>query len=90
MAAPAKKKRIIKSRQSLAEKKTGTTLFPMARVKKIIKADQDLNMMSTEATFLVAVATVSVSVASADLRNTLSSTLWRKATPKHASIVAAS
>lgn len=57
--APAKKKRVIKSRQSLAEKKTGTTMFPIARVKRIIKADKDLDMMSSEATFLISVATVS-------------------------------
>ncbi|TXT15816.1 hypothetical protein VHUM_00319 [Vanrija humicola] len=56
-AGPQKKKRIIKSRQSLAEKKIGTTLFPISRIKRIIKADKELDMMSTEATFLVAVAT---------------------------------
>lgn len=54
----AKKKRIIKSRQSLAEKEVGTTMFPIARVKRIIKADKDLDMMSSEATFLISVATV--------------------------------
>ncbi|WOO81510.1 Putative transcription factor [Vanrija pseudolonga] len=54
---PQKKKRIIKSRQSLAEKKIGTTLFPISRIKRIIKADKELDMMSAEATFLVAVAT---------------------------------
>lgn len=53
-----KKKRIIKSRQSLAEKTTGTTIFPISRVKRIIKADKELDMMSAEATFLVAVSTV--------------------------------
>ena len=31
----------------------------MARVKKLIKADRDLDAMSTEATFMIAVATVS-------------------------------
>lgn len=54
---PAKKKRVIKSRQSLAEKAKGTTLFPLSRIKRIIKADKELDMMSSEATFLVAVAT---------------------------------
>ncbi|RSH86432.1 uncharacterized protein EHS24_004687 [Apiotrichum porosum] len=54
---PQKKKRIIKSRQSLAEKAQGTTLFPLSRVKRIIKADKELDVMSSEATFLVAVAT---------------------------------
>ncbi|KAI9633785.1 histone-fold-containing protein [Dioszegia hungarica] len=57
-AAPkAKAKRVIKSRQSLAEKQPGTTLFPIARVKKIIKADKDVDTMSAEATFLIAAAT---------------------------------
>ncbi|BEI82840.1 hypothetical protein CcaverHIS002_0307080 [Cutaneotrichosporon cavernicola] len=55
--APVKKKRIIKSRQSLAEKEVGTTMFPIARVKRIIKSDKDLDMMSAEATFLISVAT---------------------------------
>jgi hypothetical protein len=53
-----KAKRIIKSRQSLAEKQPGTTIFPVARVKKIIKADKDVDTMSAEATFLIAAATV--------------------------------
>lgn len=48
---------MIKSRQSLAEKQPGTTIFPMARLKKIVKADKDLDMMTTEAVFLVGVAT---------------------------------
>jgi DNA polymerase epsilon subunit 4 len=56
-SGPQKKKRIIKSRQSLAEKAQGTTLFPLSRVKRIIKADKELDVMSSEATFLVAVAT---------------------------------
>jgi DNA polymerase epsilon subunit 4 len=55
--APVKKKRVIKSRQSLAEKEVGTTMFPIARVKRIIKSDKDLEMMSAEATFLISVAT---------------------------------
>jgi DNA polymerase epsilon subunit 4 len=54
---PAKKKRVTKSRQSLAEKSKGTTIFPLTRVKRIIKADKDLDIMSSEATFLIAVAT---------------------------------
>ena len=58
IAASKKAKRPIKSRQSLAEKQAGTTLFPMARVKKLIKADRDLENMSSEATFMIAVATV--------------------------------
>ena len=54
-----KTRKPIRSRQSLSEKQPGTTLFPMARVKKLIKADRDLDAMSTEATFMIAVATVS-------------------------------
>ncbi|ORX39435.1 histone-fold-containing protein [Kockovaella imperatae] len=52
-----KKKRVIKQRQSLAEKQQGTTIFPISRVKKIIKADKELDMMTGEACFMIAVAT---------------------------------
>ncbi|WVR09584.1 hypothetical protein IAU60_006654 [Kwoniella sp. DSM 27419] len=52
-----KAKRTIKQRQSLAEKQPGTTIFPMSRIKRIVKADKDLENMSNEAVFLVAVAT---------------------------------
>ncbi|WWD19832.1 hypothetical protein CI109_104299 [Kwoniella shandongensis] len=53
----AKPKRIIKQRQSLAEKQPGTTIFPLSRIKRIVKADKDLDTMSSEAVFMVAVAT---------------------------------
>lgn len=55
-----KTKRVAKQRQSLAEKQPGTTIFPIARIKRICKADKDLDMMTSEATFMVAVATVRV------------------------------
>nr|ODN81320.1 hypothetical protein L203_05572 [Cryptococcus depauperatus CBS 7841] len=51
-----KPKRIIKQRQSLAEKQPGTTMFPTSRIKKIVKADRDIDIMSSEATFMVAIA----------------------------------
>ena len=57
--AKTKPKRIIKQRQSLSEKQTGTTIFPISRIKKICKADKDLDMMTSEATFMISVATVS-------------------------------
>ncbi|KAL0247089.1 hypothetical protein I308_104124 [Cryptococcus tetragattii IND107] len=50
------RKRIIKQRQSLAEKQPGTTMFPVTRVKKIVKADRDIDIMSSEAVFMVSVA----------------------------------
>ena len=53
-----KKKRVTKQRQSLAEKQIGTTIFPISRVKRIIKADAELDMMTGEACFMVAVAAV--------------------------------
>lgn len=37
----------------------GTSLLPIARVAKIIKADQDVQACSKEATFLIGIATVS-------------------------------
>ncbi|WVQ78996.1 hypothetical protein IAT38_001088 [Cryptococcus sp. DSM 104549] len=52
----AKPKRIIKQRQSLAEKPAGTSIFPVARVKRIVKADGDVEIMSNEAVFMVSVA----------------------------------
>ncbi|KAK4683645.1 DNA polymerase epsilon subunit 4, partial [Tremellales sp. Uapishka_1] len=51
-----KQKRIFKSRQSLAEKQVGTTIFPVSRVKKIAKADRDIDLMTPEATFMLSVA----------------------------------
>jgi DNA polymerase epsilon subunit 4 len=33
-------------------------MFPTSRIKKIIKADKDLDMMTSEAVFMVGVATV--------------------------------
>ncbi|WVW86373.1 hypothetical protein I302_108419 [Kwoniella bestiolae CBS 10118] len=51
------KKASSKPRQSLAEKQLGTTIFPLSRVKKIIKADKELDNMSSEAVFMTAVAT---------------------------------
>ncbi|WWC95185.1 hypothetical protein V866_002040 [Kwoniella sp. B9012] len=50
-------KKITKQRQSLAEKQLGTTIFPISRVKKIIKADKELDNMSSEAVFMISVAT---------------------------------
>lgn len=41
------------------EKQRGTTVFPISRVRKIIKADKELDMMTAEAVFMVSVATVS-------------------------------
>lgn len=57
--AKTKPKRVIKQRQSLSEKQTGTTIFPISRIKKICKADKDLDILTSEATFMVSVATVS-------------------------------
>ena len=34
--------------------------FPLARIKKIIKADNDITACSSEAAFLISAATVSV------------------------------
>ena len=36
---------------------SGTALFPLARIKKIMKADKDVNLVSAEAVNLVSVAT---------------------------------
>ena len=57
-APKGKQRRVIKQRQSLAEKERGTTLFPLSRIKRIIKADKELEMMTNEACFMISVATV--------------------------------
>ncbi|WWC72210.1 uncharacterized protein I206_106172 [Kwoniella pini CBS 10737] len=51
------KNKINKQRQSLAEKQLGTTIFPISRIKKIIKNDKELENMSSEAVFMISVAT---------------------------------
>ncbi|KAK1922238.1 histone-fold-containing protein [Papiliotrema laurentii] len=57
LGSKQKQKRVIKQRVSLMEKQRGTTVFPIARIRKIIKADKDLDMMTGEAVFMIAVAT---------------------------------
>lgn len=40
------------------ERVPGTTILPLARVKRIIKEDRDVNLINPEATFCVTYATV--------------------------------
>lgn len=54
-AAPNTSKRA--PRPSLPPQK-GTTVFPLARISKIIKADSAVDICSKEATFLISIATV--------------------------------
>lgn len=42
-----------------APRMPGTTLFPISKVSKIIKADKDVQMCQKEAVFLISCATVS-------------------------------
>ncbi|EST08456.1 Transcription factor CBF/NF-Y/archaeal histone [Kalmanozyma brasiliensis GHG001] len=42
---------------SKATKQSGTSIFPTARVARIIKADRDVDICSKEATFLISLAT---------------------------------
>lgn len=44
----------------LAERAPGTTSLPVARVKRILGADEDLQNISKEALFLISIATVSL------------------------------
>jgi DNA polymerase epsilon subunit 4 len=44
-----------------ADRVPGTTSLPVARVKRILGADEDLQNISKEALFLISIATVSLS-----------------------------
>ncbi|KAI9282670.1 histone-fold-containing protein [Sporodiniella umbellata] len=41
----------------MAERAPGSTAFPVARIKRLIKEDKEIAMISSEATFCIAVAT---------------------------------
>ncbi|CCD52787.1 hypothetical protein BofuT4_uP002340.1 [Botrytis cinerea T4] len=41
---------------------TGTTQLPLSRIKKIIGTDQDINMCSNNAAFVITLATLSIHI----------------------------
>lgn len=45
------------SSAATANNSSGPTIFPLARVKKIMKADKDVNLVSADAVNLVSLAT---------------------------------
>lgn len=45
------------SNGATANSSSGPAIFPLARIKKIIKADNDVNLVSAEAVNLVSIAT---------------------------------
>lgn len=55
---------IIESQESRSTQKTvpervsGTTILPLARIKRVIKEDKDVSLINAEATFCIAYATV--------------------------------
>ncbi len=61
-AKPSKRARVKKAEAAgTGERVFGTSLFPLARVQKIMKADKEMPPASKEAVFLIAIATVSCS-----------------------------
>lgn len=42
------------------ERTPGTTMLPLARIKRVIKEDKDVSLINAEATFCIAYATVSL------------------------------
>lgn len=56
-ASASKKPRNTMPKEVTGERALGTTLLPLARVQKIMRADKDLTGASKEAIFLIAVAT---------------------------------
>ncbi|KAN0064615.1 DNA-directed DNA polymerase epsilon, subunit C [Thecaphora frezii] len=54
---PPTKKTASSSSSSSSSRPKGTSIFPIARVQRIIKADRDVDICSREATFLISMAT---------------------------------
>jgi len=42
------------------ERTPGTTMLPLARIKRVIKEDKDVSLINAEATFCIAYATVTL------------------------------
>lgn len=42
------------------ERTLGTTMLPLARIKRVIKEDKDVSLINAEATFCIAYATVNL------------------------------
>lgn len=48
------------SSKHVPERTPGTTMLPLARIKRVIKEDKDVSLINAEATFCIAYATVSL------------------------------
>lgn len=46
------------SQKTVTERVPGTTILPLARIKRVIKEDKDVSLINAEATFCIAYATV--------------------------------
>lgn len=44
--------------KTVTERVPGTTILPLARIKRVIKEDKDVSLINAEATFCIAYATV--------------------------------
>lgn len=49
-------------KSTVMERVPGTTMLPLARIKRVIKEDKDVSLINAEATFCIAYATVSFSL----------------------------
>jgi DNA polymerase epsilon subunit 4 len=46
------------TQKTVPERVPGTTMLPLARIKRVIKEDKDVSLINAEATFCIAYATV--------------------------------
>lgn len=46
------------TQKTITERVPGTTILPLARIKRVIKEDKDVSLINAEATFCIAYATV--------------------------------
>ena len=61
MSEPVETQESTKTTQpkAIQERVPGTTMLPLARIKRVIKEDKDVSLINAEATFCIAYATVS-------------------------------
>jgi DNA polymerase epsilon subunit 4 len=48
--------------KTVAERTPGTSMLPLARVKRVIKEDKDIALINADATYCITYATVNISI----------------------------